>query len=283
MSGSPTNPSSETNTPEQRVPLPPPPEETFQSYDLCWDAIKTWAGQNGYDLSKGKRSKKNSDGVIYRWTLQCTRGGHLDNKRKLQEKDRVRLRRSSKKTGCPMGVIIVATDPDALGGSWEVRHQQEERSRWHNHKAASASVLPGHRRRQITAEAERTIRLHREAGIRPFRTLVVLRQALPDSIISKKDIDNIQNNMRREMLGSSTVVEKFMEKAQEREDDFFRFSADAEGRIERFLFVPNEGLQLLNKHPEVFLLDCTYRTNLYNKPLLDIIGVGPNHHSFQVF
>lgn len=43
--------------------------------------------------------------------------------------------------------------------------------------------------------------------------------------------------------------------------------------IERFYAIHPECIKFLKECPEVLVMDCTYRTNRYNRPLLNIVGV----------
>jgi hypothetical protein len=79
--------------------LPPPPDDSFDSYETAKYNAHDWARRHGYDFSV-KKVYKNEDRKIHRRVLTCTRGGKLDNKRKLTEETRVRKKRSSKKGGC---------------------------------------------------------------------------------------------------------------------------------------------------------------------------------------
>ena len=48
------------------------------------------------------------------------------------------------------------------------------------------------------------------------------------------------------------------------------------------LFAYPDSLVYLRAYPEVLLLDCTYKTNKYSMPLLDIIGVNTTRRSFYI-
>jgi FAR1 DNA-binding domain len=91
--------SSETTGSKKHWDLPPPPVDSFISYEVAKSTTHEWARRHGYDLSV-KKTYKNRQGKIVRRVLVCTRGGKLDNKRKLTEETRVRRKRSSKKGGC---------------------------------------------------------------------------------------------------------------------------------------------------------------------------------------
>jgi hypothetical protein len=49
------------------------------------------------------------------------------------------------------------------------------------------------------------------------------------------------------------------------------------------LFITNtRSVKYLNKHPNVLLLDCTYKTNKFNMLLLDILGINYHSNSFTI-
>jgi hypothetical protein len=41
-------------------------------------------------------------------------------------------------------------------------------------------------------------------------------------------------------------------------------------------------VEYLNNHPDILLLDCTYKTNKFDMPLLYVIGVDHYSNSFTV-
>jgi hypothetical protein len=49
------------------------------------------------------------------------------------------------------------------------------------------------------------------------------------------------------------------------------------------LFVTDaRSVEYLNKHPNILLLDCTYKTNKFDIPLLNILGVDHHGNSFTI-
>jgi hypothetical protein len=49
------------------------------------------------------------------------------------------------------------------------------------------------------------------------------------------------------------------------------------------LFIADARLvEYLNKHPDVLLLDCTYKTNKFNMLLLNILGVDYHSNLFTI-
>ena len=95
--------------------IPPPPEESFPSYEACTDAVHAWTKQHGFDLvleGKSKKVKKGPHkGEIYWRRMECVFGGKPRNSRKLTEETRIRKMRGSCKWGCKADIIIAADDP----------------------------------------------------------------------------------------------------------------------------------------------------------------------------
>ena len=46
--------------------------------------------------------------------------------------------------------------------------------------------------------------------------------------------------------------------------------------------VDMRSVEYLNQHPDILLLDCTYKTNKFDMPLLDILGVDNHNHGFSI-
>jgi hypothetical protein len=53
-------------------------------------------------------------------------------------------------------------------------------------------------------------------------------------------------------------------------------------RLERLFFAHPDAVELYKKHPEVVLLDCTYKTNRFRMPLLNMCAVTGNRKTIQV-
>jgi hypothetical protein len=53
-------------------------------------------------------------------------------------------------------------------------------------------------------------------------------------------------------------------------------------RLKRLFFAHPDSIEIYKKHPEVVLLDCTYKTNRFRMPLLNICAVTSNRKTVQV-
>ena len=259
--------------------LPPPPEDSFDSYGTAKHNAHDWARRHGYDLSV-KKAYKNKDRKIHRRVLTCTRGGKLDNKRKLTEETRVRKKRSSKRGGCKAQIWLVAEDSSNPEGTWSIRHARGTRSSRHNHSKACETDLPGHRRRARKQEINEIIRQHRAARIKPQQTLAVIQQQFPDLPVVLKDVLNERSRQRREFIDTHTPAEATILLLDEH--GFYKdLVVGEDSRVKRLFFTDKESIDLVRRW-HVFILDCTYKTNEYNLPLLNIVAASCLNKTIQV-
>lgn len=132
--------------------IAPPPEQEYSTPQVAEGEIHAWTKALCYEVSRTK-SDKNKDGVIYKQYYKCARHGKPSNTRKLTEETRVRRRAKTRRTGCPMGIVVKAVDPKAPEGRWRIHHQMNRKSFIHNHPpAVDANALSGHRRRACAKE-----------------------------------------------------------------------------------------------------------------------------------
>jgi hypothetical protein len=50
------------------------------------------------------------------------------------------------------------------------------------------------------------------------------------------------------------------------------FEVGEDNRIQRLCFTDSKSIELAKSHSDIIMLDCTYQTNKYDLPLLNIIG-----------
>jgi hypothetical protein len=63
---------------------------------------------------------------------------------------------------------------------------------------------------------------------------------------------------------------------------YFEWRRDSVGHIAMFFLADMRSVEYLNQHPDILFLDCTYKTNKFDMPLLDIIGVDHHGNTFTV-
>jgi MULE transposase domain len=85
------------------------------------------------------------------------------------------------------------------------------------------------------------------------------------------DIYNVRKAQKREALGGRTPAQVLVYELEKSEYQH-QIKVDDIGRISHVFFAHPTSLLLLKKFPTVLLIDCTYKTNQFKLPLLNIIG-----------
>ncbi|KAJ6436880.1 reverse transcriptase [Purpureocillium lavendulum] len=118
------------------------------------------------------------------------------------------------------------------------------------------------------------------AGIAPKDIRTYLRQN-SDTIATQQDIYNRIAESKRELCeGQSTI--QALANQPDNEGFWCRMQLDSDGRVTAVLFAHPDSLAYLQAYPDLLFLDCTYKTNRYGMPLLDMIGVDACERSFCI-
>jgi hypothetical protein len=93
-----------------------------------------------------------------------------------------------------------------------------------------------------------------------------------DTIATQQGIYNRIADARREVCQGLSSINALADQLF-REGFWSQFQTGSDGRVKAVLFAHPESVAYLQAYPEVLILDCTYKTNKYGMPLLDLIGV----------
>ncbi|KAG6980171.1 Misshapen-like kinase 1 [Fusarium oxysporum f. sp. albedinis] len=246
-----------------------PPEHTYASRDDLFQAINDWASPRGYAFVTGRSNKSKSGRLTVYFTC--------DRARRPPSASRSRVRATcTRSTLCPFSVIAKEL-PDASG--WVVRHRSDNQYAVHNHTPSTHPTAHPVLRR-LSKDDKSTISNLTKAGISSKEIRTYMRQH-SNSIATQKDISNsIAEARRSSRFGENTMHALINQLDQE--GFWNRMQVDSEGRVTAVLFAHPDSLAYLQAYSDLLLLDCTYKTNRYGMPLLDIIGVDACQRSFCV-
>jgi hypothetical protein len=181
---------------------------------------------------------------------------------------------TSRKSSCPFRASIRLQSGDG-------RYKFEVHNPEHNHEPIPVIALPHHR--QIVEETRTTIEHMTQAGSMPREIASAIRLADPTVRILAQDIYNERRKQRVERLAGKSPIEA-MVIWLENSEWFAEVKQDIDGRVTHIIFAHPKSIALLKRYPEVLLMDCTYKTNRFGLPLLDIIGcTGLNKSFFAAF
>jgi hypothetical protein len=109
-----------------------------------------------------------------------------------------------------------------------------------------------------------------------------LRQTDEESCIVRTDVYNHRRKLNIEFLAGRTPIQALLQELPRDGKWFFRYDLDDEGHVNILFAMHQDSIQLLRMHPWLLLMDCTYKTNRFNMPLLDIVGFAPTGDTFYV-
>ncbi|XP_077223979.1 protein FAR1-RELATED SEQUENCE 5-like [Tasmannia lanceolata] len=148
----------------------------------------------------------------------------------------------------------------------------------HNH--VSLSDMSGHPScRQFSKEEIEQIKEMTIAGIPPRQILTSLQQSNQNLQAIARTLYNAKAKIRNESLLGRTPIQALFEDIGQG-GFIYDFKHDKSGHLTHLFFAHPLSVALTNSYSYVFLMDCTYKTNRYKMPLLDIVGVTSFNTSF---
>jgi hypothetical protein len=117
------------------------------------------------------------------------------------------------------------------------------------------------------------------AGLPPKEIQTLVRQS--GSLATRQDIYNRIADVRRDACEGQSPIHALTNQL-DKEGFWSRIQFAPDGRVTAVLFAHPDSLGYLRAYPELLLLDCTYKTNKYGIPLLDMIGVDTAQRSFCI-
>ncbi|KAK1378823.1 MULE domain-containing protein [Heracleum sosnowskyi] len=148
----------------------------------------------------------------------------------------------------------------------------------HNHPPSKdLSGHPSHRR--FTKEEFVRIQEMTISGITPKQILSSLRQGNGNLKSISRSEYNARAKFRKESLQGRTVLEALFEELGEA-DFIFDVQHDHDGHLTHLFIAHPASIALTKNYSSFFLMDCTYKTNKYGMPLLNIGGVTSFNSTF---
>jgi hypothetical protein len=148
----------------------------------------------------------------------------------------------------------------------------------HNHDLPVAGL---HQNRRLNVAELAKVHTLTKVGLAPRHIQSVLMQENPSTKAVIRDIYNARFLMKGEYLNGGTSISVLMEELQSN-DWVFDFVKDEKHRLSHLFFAYKEAVNYTTTCHNVFLMDCTYKTNKFQLPLFNIVGVSPHFTTFNV-
>ncbi|CAG8678410.1 2750_t:CDS:2 [Cetraspora pellucida] len=247
---------------------PPPTNETFTSHHELLKYVQIFAKTQGYAVSI-KRSQKDRKGETKNIALVCNRSGLYKNSLNLTDNT------CSRKTASRLVNCLFELFGTRRNNIWYLEIINPEHK---NYEALTN--MSGHSiARRLNTEQKMIVKQMAAAGSCSHQILSTIHQNDPFLIAISKTVYNVLQSIRQERLDGCTPVQAFFDKLQE--SDFeFEYQYDQQNYITHLFFVHKVFIALTHTYLTILLIDCTYKTNQYKMPLMNIVNVSSFNISF---
>ncbi|ODM20249.1 hypothetical protein SI65_03302 [Aspergillus cristatus] len=238
---------SDDEDPCPQYSLPPPPADAiYPSEKEAMDAINEFTKQHGYALTTKSSKRHEGDGQIKACYLHCNCSGVYKNN--------------------------IADNEQTDKWSFEIKGPG------HNHSPAPVHTHPTLRRAEIKKCAT-TFENQLAAGITPCQILDTAKRENKSNIIPQ-DIYNFRQDLHHKFLDGRTPIQALLTALPKEGKWLFNHMKDIDGHVVGLFCTHQSCLELLQSNPYLLIMDCTYKTNKYRMPMLDINGVTATGSTF---
>jgi hypothetical protein len=200
--------------------------------------------------------------------LGCDKGGKYDSSGSSTTS-------ASKKCNCP---FKIRATPSTDGSGWKVH----VKCGVHNH--GLPDQYAGHpRKARLTADETKRVEDLTKCKVAPRNIVLDLKRQNPESVVDAKLIYRKRNMLQKQERGHRTEMQHLLQWLDDAKYvTWNRRKDDGSDVLSDIFWAHPESIKLLNLFPIVLVMDCTYKTNKYRQPLLQIIGITSTDLTFAV-
>lgn len=204
--------------------------------------------------------------------LGCDRGGCIRTNQQKKGYVKRNLRKtSSKRCGCPFSL----QGQKAPGlDEWTL----EVKCGVHNHKFVhlEAHSYAG----RLNENEKKIVEEMYVAGVKPRKMLSTLKSRDASNTTCMRTIYNEKYKLHQMELAGGTPIQFLYACITDAEYVSYDIVNKTTAKLESLYFAHPTSVQLSNLFSDVFVMDCTYKTNRYRLPLLSIVGMTSTKMSF---
>ncbi|CAG8741587.1 23275_t:CDS:2, partial [Cetraspora pellucida] len=245
----------------------PPSPNQFTNHNELLEYIHAFSETQEYAVTT-KRSRSDINGEIKNITLGCDRSGVYRNRLNLTDGSRHR-KTASRLLNCPFELFGTKHN-----NVWHLEIRNFE----HNHEAFTDML--GHPvARRLNVEQKELVWRMAAAGSCPCQILSTICQSDSSSKAISRTVYNALYSIRQERLDGHTPVQALLDELQE--SDFeFEYQCDDQNHITHLFFAHRISIALTHTYPTALLIDCTYKTNRYKMPLMNVVSMSSFNMTF---
>lgn len=249
------------------LPSPLPPQTTWEE---AFANARCQAFHGGYGLVKNKKHD-------HKYWFQCEFFGLPDKKGLKTDVHESKRRKGvgSKKIGCTFCWACIQNKDDGLWYTSLRKTQDGTDCQLHNHYRSDPEGLTSHRTNALPDEVTGYIISQIAIGVPP-RNIVACaeKQYKPqyDFTINAKDISNIRQKRKSEMLDGQTSTEWLIEEVRN-DGHWSKAKFDSNGHLTHFFCVGRDCLIHWYNNPAVVMADNTHNTQKWGMYLCNFVGM----------
>jgi hypothetical protein len=256
---------------------PLPFRTEFPDVSTALEYLQEYARPLGYCIVI-RSSDKDKNGLHYRSYFRCDRGTKYTDQtkpcskpRKKRSEDGILAGTGSRKTDCPFQLRLQI----GFDGIWHLYCNKLA----HNHPPSlNSSAHPTFRRRDVKKHEDEIIRSYNTGE--STRTIIAKLREM-GAKARPRDIYNFGQKIRLESLGWLTPIQ-WLKQELDLQGYYNKIDIDEKtNKVTRLFYMHPTAIELWKKNPDCLLLDCTYKTNRFNMPLLNICGITGNNKTPQ--
>ncbi|XP_022041249.2 uncharacterized protein LOC110943825 [Helianthus annuus] len=250
---------------------PSTPSNPFQVNErfMSLTDLKNWVQETGKDNGYVivTRRSKNIGGTTGMVWLVCDRSGEHRSKATVRKA-------GSKKIGCPFSLLAIR---DVTNDTWELKVDCAN----HNHEPTTSLLGHAFVRRFTKAEYKLVEQLTAQ-NMEPRIIFQTLRKQFPDSLHVQKDVQNAVQKIRATIMDGKNPIQALESLLHDRRFIYDTRQDPKTDVVTEIFFVHPYSITMWRAFPHVMLIDATYKTNLYNMPFVQVVGMTSTGKSFCI-
>ncbi|XP_022889284.1 protein FAR1-RELATED SEQUENCE 5-like [Olea europaea var. sylvestris] len=250
-------------------------ERMFTSREALIDWVKT-VGKRYNMIVVMKKSDFGQVGRKPRIDFACERHGsyRCRNTNKENEKRKRRRTTETKKCGCP----FLLNGRKLINGDYWILKVKCGRD---NHDIAQN--LEGHSYARRLTEKETSILVDMSKNhVRPKKILYTLKQNDDTNVSTMRHIYKARQKFMLKEQAGRTQMQQLMNRLVENKYIELHRTYMETNIVQDLFWAQPYSIDLLWAFPRVIIMDCTYKTNRYRLPLLEIVGVISTDLTFSI-
>nr|XP_043639659.1 protein FAR1-RELATED SEQUENCE 5-like [Erigeron canadensis] len=233
------------------------------------EELVDWVQKLAYSLGVvivTKRSNPRPCGFVYRVVLKCQLGG------KYQYKDSSKDT-GTRKTNCPFELEGRYSDEYDC---WILRVICDE----HNHRPIL--FMEGHPyAKRLSADEFNYVADLTRMHVPPRNILSLLKKRNLSNASTPRTIYNARNKIRMVEYGEKSQMQVLMSLLHSN-NYVYEFTTTESNELDNLFFVHPTSFDIWRAFPHVLIIDATYKTNPYNMPFVEIVGVTSTSNTFSI-